>query len=93
MLSLDEISHLDTPSEAIEELDLFIPACHTDVDADELHEALMLRGKLLWRVARRAEAIADYRRALAIRPDGPARAALEIANDIFAFHHSDLLNP
>lgn len=93
MLSLDEISCLDTPAEAIEELDLFISACRPDRDADELHDALMMRGKLLWRISRRAEAIADYKRAYAIRPDGPAKAALDIAADIFAFHHNDLLNP
>ena len=54
---------------------------------------LVERGKLLWRMNRRGEAISDYEKAAAIDPDGPARLLLEHTNDIMDFFNPDLLNP
>lgn len=50
-------------------------------------------GKTLWRLNRRQQAEAAYRRAVEINPDSPARLALEMSEDISAFFNPDLLNP
>jgi len=56
-------------------------------------EALFLRGKLLWKLGRRAEATSDYIKATDIDPDGPASRALEMARSVESFFNPDLLNP
>ena len=51
------------------------------------------RGKLLWRLNRRGEAISDYERAAALDPAGPGGLLLEHSNNIMDFFNPDLLNP
>ena len=77
----------DTPDKRLLTLDEALR--HTPDDAALLVE----RGKLLWRMNRRGEAISDYEKAAAIDPDGPARLLLEHTNDIMDFFNPDLLNP
>lgn len=54
---------------------------------------LFLRGKLKWRLGRRAEAMSDYSAAAQLNPQSPAALALEHARDVEAFFNPDLYNP
>ena len=54
---------------------------------------LFCLGKLWWRMGERAKATSCYARSVAIDPDGPAKAALEMARSIEDFFNPDLLNP
>ncbi|MCC8175439.1 MAG: tetratricopeptide repeat protein [Bacteroidales bacterium] len=54
---------------------------------------LFLRGKALWRLGRKADAISSYEAAAALDPAGPASVALDQARSIMDFFHHDLLNP
>ncbi len=51
------------------------------------------RGKLLWKLGRRGDAISDYRQAAALDPDGPGRLLAEHSDAIMEFFNPDLLNP
>ena len=53
----------------------------------------MERGKLLWGLDRRGEAISAYEQAAAIDPQGPAAPLLEHTRAIMDFFNPDLLNP
>ncbi len=63
--------------------------------ADNPHNAMMLveKGKLLWRLNRRGEAMSAYEAAALIDPDGPAKLLIEHSNSIMDFFNPDLLNP
>jgi len=52
-----------------------------------------LRGKILWRLGRRTEAMSAYLEAEALDPSSPAAEALRHANDIMEFMNPDLYNP
>lgn len=54
---------------------------------------LIARGKLLWSLGRRGEAMTDYSAAARIDPEGPARLLLEHSGSIMDFFNPDLLNP
>lgn len=54
---------------------------------------IFLRGKILWRLGRRSEAMTAYAEAAELDPAGPARRALEHAADIADFFNPDILNP
>lgn len=56
-------------------------------------EALFMRGKLLWRLGRRHDAMNAYVAAQELDPAGPAAMALEQARQIDAFYNRDLYNP
>lgn len=56
-------------------------------------ELLVEKGKLLWRMGKRGEAMSAYEAAAAIDPDGPARLLIEHSNSIMDFFNPDLLNP
>lgn len=56
-------------------------------------ELLFQRGKLWWRLGRRAEAITDFNSATAIDPASPAKDYLDIVNDILDFYNTDQWNP
>lgn len=51
------------------------------------------KGKLLWRLDRRGEAMSAYEQAARLDPDGPAGLLLEHSNSIMDFFNLDLLNP
>lgn len=61
----------------------------------EPSNALMLveKGKLLWRLNRKGEAMSAYETAAQIDPEGPARLLIEHSNSIMDFFNPDLLNP
>ena len=77
----------DDPSRTLEELNA---ALQQSPDNPDL---LVQRGRLLWRLNRRGEAISDYEKAAAADPDGPAKLLLEHTNSIMDFFNPDLLNP
>lgn len=54
---------------------------------------LFERGKLKWRLGDRSGASNDYAKSSAINPDGPAKFALEQAQEIADFFNPDLYNP
>ena len=54
---------------------------------------LVEKGKLLWKLNRKGEAMSAYEAAAAIDPDGPARLLIEHSNSIMDFFNPDLLNP
>lgn len=56
-------------------------------------ELLYLRGKILWRLGRRSEAMGAYGASAELEPDGPASRALELARDIDSFFNPDIFNP
>lgn len=56
-------------------------------------DLLFERGKLLWKLGRKTDAMSDYAAAVSIDPSSPAAAALEMARDVMAFYHRDLYNP
>lgn len=64
-----------------------------DDNAPQDSTLLFLRGKVLWRLGRKGEAISAYEAATALDPHGPASIALDQARSIMSFFHHDLLNP
>lgn len=56
-------------------------------------ETLLERGKLYWRLDRRADAIVDYKRAADQYGYKPAITALQMVSEIMDFYNPDLLNP
>lgn len=51
------------------------------------------KGKLLWRMGKRAEAISAYEQGAQLDPSGPAALLLAHSNEIMDFFNPDLLNP
>lgn len=76
--------------DAVEQLSACIAAA---VSQDALAEMYFRRGKLYWRLGRRADATSDYAKASAIDPSSPAVKALEHARDVADFFNPDLYNP
>ena len=56
-------------------------------------QAYTLRGLRYWSLDMRAAAINDYLKALSINPESSAKQALEAAQSILGFYHTDLYNP
>lgn len=65
----------------------------SELSERETAEAYYLRGRLMWKLGRKAEAMSDYSKAAAIDPSSPASAALEMARDVMNFFNPDLYNP
>lgn len=72
-------------------LDEALAAISAEVEPDA--QLLFLKGKVLWRMGRRAEAVAAYGASVELNPEGPAKLALEHASEIESFFNPDLLNP
>lgn len=51
------------------------------------------RGKLYWRLGKRAQAITDFNTAVSLDPNSPAAEYLKMANEILDFYNHDLYNP
>lgn len=51
------------------------------------------RGKQLWRLGRRGEAMSEYATADKLQPNGAAALLIEHSNDVMDFFNPDLLNP
>ena len=65
----------------------------SELTRHESAEAYYLRGRLMWKLGRKAEAMSDYSKAAAIDPSSPAATALEMARDVMNFFNPDLYNP
>ena len=65
------------------------------ITAEQKAEALRhyQLGRSLWQQGRRGEAMTEYNISLSLDPGSPAKAALEMANDIMDFFDRDLYNP
>ncbi len=55
--------------------------------------ALYIRGKVRWRKGLKGEAMSDYTAASLLDPDGPAKVALEQAQEVIHYYNPDLMNP
>jgi len=55
---------------------------------DWIHLGQKYRQKQQW-----GDAINAYQKALELRPDGPAKVALEFIYDVLEYRNTDLLNP
>ncbi len=56
-------------------------------------DALYMKGKILWKMGRKAEAMSSYASAVDLNPDSPAAIALAQARQIMNFYNKDLYNP
>lgn len=71
-----------------------IAALAAQIESDAANADLYYqRGRLLWKLDRRSEAISDYEHAVALDPGSPAGTALEMARNIMDYFNPDLLNP
>lgn len=70
--------------------------CRQSMATDKLGDDagfLFLYGKSLWQSGKQPQAEAFFRRAVELDPEGPAKVALEMCEDISAFFNPDLMNP
>ena len=51
------------------------------------------RGRLLWKLGRKTDAMSDYGRAVEIDPQSPAATALDMAREVMNFYNKDMYNP
>lgn len=96
MQNLQDIERLVSSGrldEAVGRLSLMIADVDVASDSRLLSGLYFRRGKLYWRIGRRADATSDYTKASALDPDSPAVIALEQARDVEAFFNPDLYNP
>lgn len=56
-------------------------------------ELYYTRGRLLWKLGRKTDAMSDYASAVDLDPSSPAATALQMARDIMDFYNHDLYNP
>jgi cytochrome c-type biogenesis protein CcmH/NrfG len=66
----------------------------TSVTTDGERSLLLAeKGKILWRMNRRGEAMSAYEQGAQLDPDGPAALLLAHSQSIMEFFNPDLLNP
>ncbi len=63
------------------------------IDQEPSAQLYFERGKLQWKLGKRAEAITDYEHATALDAYSPAAQALAVTRDIMDFYNKDLYNP
>ncbi len=85
--NIKALTHGKSPAEALAAIEKAL------ADAPDNPQLLTEKGKLLWRLDRRGEAMSAYEQAARIDPDGPARLLMEHSNSIMDFFNPDLLNP
>lgn len=76
----------NNPDEALKVLD---KAVEVNNEAVLFYE----RGRLLWKLGRKTDAMSDYSKAVSIDPKSPAAVALQMACDVMDFYNHDLYNP
>jgi len=77
----------DNIEKQIEELTNFINVTNSN---DDLYYQ---RGKLYWKIGKRAESLTDFNTAIVINPESPASGYLKMLNDIMDFYNTDFYNP
>lgn len=90
MESLQHINDLLT-SNSIEEA--LAAACEAVEKTPGDAVALYTRGKIYWRLGRKAEAMTDYTASSIIDPEGPGAIALQHAQEVVHYFNPDLFNP
>lgn len=70
-------------------LEAFNNAIETGGDAELFYQ----RGRLLWKLGRKTEAMSDYGRAVELDPESQAAVALKMAREVMDFFNRDLYNP
>lgn len=80
----------DDPENALRRLDEMLPTTQTPAELGQIYAA---KGKILWRLNRRGEAISAYETGIQIDPAGPCAPLLDISQSIMEFFNKDLLNP
>lgn len=80
----------DNSKAILEAISMLTGIAEADPDCEQ---AYIERGKLYWRMGKRAECITDYNRAAEINPQGDAPNLLKMTYDILDFYHKDLYNP
>lgn len=71
-----------------------LAALDARIEADNNdEEAFIERGRILWGLDRRREAIRDYLAAQRINPDGKASLLLKATYSILDYYNKDLYNP
>lgn len=63
------------------------------VSDDDRALLLAEKGKILWKLNRRGEALSAYEEGALLDPDGPAALLLAHSQEIMDFFNPDLLNP
>lgn len=56
-------------------------------------DTYFIRGKLYWRLGERGAAITDFNHAVALDPQSPAKAYLNMTDSIMDFFNPDIYNP
>lgn len=90
MKGLAEIELMIGRNELAAALDMLNEVLMSDA---ENGDALYLRGKVYWKLGKRALATSDYAASAAINPDGKGAKALEMARDVESFFNKDMMNP
>lgn len=89
--NIKEIIAKNSAEAALEKIESFLkdPGIPSDFRADILAE----KGKLLWKLNRRGEALSAYEEGALLLPEGQASLLLEHSRSIMDFFNPDLLNP
>lgn len=74
-------------------LDEALKALDTAIDRNADAMLLYTRGRLRWKLGRKTDAMSDYAASVALDPESPAAAALQMARDIMNFYDHNLYNP
>ena len=100
ILTIEQLVAAGCLQEAIDRLGTVIDsvsgsevASGANVNENILADLYFRRGKLLWRLGKRAAATSDYARASALNPTSSAVKALEQARAVADFFNPDLYNP
>lgn len=88
--NIKEIIAEKTPAEALEAIGQEL---EKEMPGETRSLLLAEKGKLLWRLGRRGEAMSAYEEGARLDPSGPAALLMEHSNSIMEFFNPDLLNP
>lgn len=75
------------------EYDKVLSKFEDEISVNPTSELYYQRGRLLWKLGRKTEAMSDYGRAIELDPESPAVAALQMAREVMDFYNRDLYNP
>ena len=93
MLTLQNIKQTIAGKDVAWQLETLGAMEHDAVSDTDRGLLLAEKGKLLWRIGKRAEAMSAYEQGAQLDPDGPAALLLAHSNEIMDFFNPDLLNP
>ncbi|MCM1070190.1 MAG: hypothetical protein NC210_01195 [[Clostridium] fimetarium] len=96
--SIKQIIEENSATDALEKLQPLIDELKMNGNFNSRGEALLAaalaeKGKLMWKLGNKAEAISCYEASAQEDPTGPGALLLEHSNGIMDFFNPDLLNP